>query len=464
MFTPKTREELAEIALGALITRSGLTDTNEGSVLHTLAHTLASLAASTERQIEAARAAFDFRAASGAELDARLSELPLSTISRLSATPARGAVEVTIEAQPAELIIEAGAAFGASRHPALLYLTTEAHTIAAGATRATLNLEAAEAGTSGNLNAGAIDQIIDAPAELISVNNPAPISGGTDEESDSALKRRAQLYLQSLARSQPAALEYLAYSHPSTAGRVILASLYEPPELRGESVLFVDDGTGQLESATRAGATYTGTAPAGGVSVIYHEAPAVDAPRVRITTPNGTRLLTEEEARAIPERGVIYITEGTFNEGDSYTLEPYQVFTGIISELQREIEGDTSAPTAAQGWRAAGTRVRVAPAQPYFLDIDLSLTAAAGYDLDTLHAAISSRLLELTYGLRIGAPLYAAQVTHEAMSVEGVLNARALEANTGGTPAERALGDIYPPPARVIRLRRLNLTPTTEET
>ena len=55
MFTPRTRDEIAEAALGALITRAGLTDTHEGSVLHTLAQAIAAISAATERQIERAR-------------------------------------------------------------------------------------------------------------------------------------------------------------------------------------------------------------------------------------------------------------------------------------------------------------------------------------------------------------------------------------------------------------------------
>ena len=464
MFTPRTRDEIAEAALGALITRAGLTDTHEGSVLHTLAQAIAAISAATERQIERARAAFDFREASGEELDARLSELPLSTISRLEAQPARGVIIVTLEPLAAPLTIEEGATFGASAHPDQLYLTREAYTIAAGATSAELTIYAAEGGTGGNLPAGAIDSLIDTPPQLTSCTNPAALAGGLEIESDSSLKRRAGLYLQSLARSQPAALEHLAYTHSSSAGRVVLASLHEPPEVLGYSALYIDDGTGRLDTATRAGATYTATAPAG-LNVIYHESAALSSPAVIVTALDAsTRTLTPAEVLGVPERGALYLSAGAISEGESYTLGPYQVYTGLIKELQDTIEGNPSNPAQAQGYRAAGVRVQVLPARPYLLDFDLSLIVSPSYEVDAIKAQLTQAIIELTYDLAIGAPLYESRLICAAMSLEGVQSARPLQAGTGGTLTERPLGDIYPPANRVIRLGALTLTPSTEET
>lgn len=463
MFEPRTRAEIAEAALGALISRAHLTDTHEGSVINTLAQMIASVSAATERQIESARAAFDFREASGAELDARLSELPLSTITRQPPQKARGVLVVTLEPLAAPLTIEEGATFSASAHPSQLFTTTTAHTIAAGETRAELAIESAEGGAAANLPAGAVDTLTDAPPQLTSCTNPAPLGGGLDEESDSALKRRAGLYLQSLARSQPAALEYLAYSHTSTAGRIILAATYEPPNVPGYTALYIDDGTGQLETQTRPGATYSAPARAG-LEVIYHEAPAVASPSIIITATDGTtRTLTSAQALGVPERGAVYLAAGAVAEGETYTLSAYEVYTGLISELQTAIEGDPADPLA-QGYRAAGTRVQVQPARPYRLDLDLALLIAPGYELSAITAAITSAFNELTYSLRIGAPLYESALTCAAMSAAGVISARALRAGTGGTPQEAALGDIYPPANRVIRLGALTITPTAEET
>lgn len=461
-FTPRTRAELSEIALGAIVARSGLDDTAQGSVIDTLAQSMAALAASSERKIGQVRAAFDLRNATGAELDERLGELPPYSITRHGAVNARGLVRLTFEALSSSQTIPAGSSFGSSTNQALVYLTTEALTLNTGATSAEIAVESAQAGSAGNAGAGTIDTILSAPAFIVAATNEAPISGGLDEETDSALKRRALLYLTSLARSQPRALEHLAYTQQTAAGRVILAALFESPDQAGYSELYIDDGTGQLDSRTAAGPIYQGTAGPSGVSVVYFQSPAVSAP-VLLTDESGS-FAPLDPARyvAIPERGALYI-EPAIPEGVSYKLGSYRYFSGLIEALQLEIEGDTSNPSAAQGWRAAGTRVRVLPAAPYVLSFDLALTVATGYDLDSVAAAAEQAIIELTFELTIGAPLYVSRLLCAIMETEGATNAHLYRAGTGTEPEPEPLADIYPPRDRVIRLGQVQIVPAAEE-
>jgi len=79
-FTPRNRDELARLVLGSIVSRTELTDTTQGSVIDTMSQAFGAVSASIERQIEKVRDAFDFRNATGAELDERLSELPPNTI------------------------------------------------------------------------------------------------------------------------------------------------------------------------------------------------------------------------------------------------------------------------------------------------------------------------------------------------------------------------------------------------
>ena len=135
-YVPRERDELARIFLGSLVTRSELDDVNQGSVIDVLAQSMASLANSTEHRIAGVRDAFDFRNATGAELDERLAEFPPSTISRLSATTASGTLTVTLLAQVSDLTIEPGASFSASLNPEIIYSTSTQTVISAGATTA----------------------------------------------------------------------------------------------------------------------------------------------------------------------------------------------------------------------------------------------------------------------------------------------------------------------------------------
>lgn len=463
-YTPRTRAELSEIALGAIIARSGLNDTAEGSVIHTLAQAIGALSASSERQIELVRAAYDFRNATGAELDERLGEFPPDTLSRHPATLARGVLTARFEALAAPQTISAGSSFGSSTNDALVYITTADSTAQTGDTSIELTAEASQAGTGGNIGAGVVDTILSAPSFIASIENQEPIAGGLDEETDAALKRRGLLYLASLARSQPQALESLAYNHTSTAGRVILAALWESPQTLGYSELYIDDGTGQLSAATATGTTYQGIAGATGVTRLYFDAPAAEAPTVLIDSGAGFSPLDPSLYIAQPERGVIYIEAGAIPSGTAYKLGAYSVYTGLIQELQSAIEGDTANPASSQGWRAAGTRVRVQPATPYRLDFDLALVVLAGYDLDSVAAAVNAALIELTYLLTIGAPLYVSHIINAIIETEGALNAHVYTAGTGSNPNPEPLADIYPPTNSVIRLGAVQIVPAAEET
>lgn len=463
-FTPRTRDELARLALGAIIARSDLSDTAQGSVIDTLSQAMGALAASVEQQIARVRDAYDLRSATGAELDARLLELPLSTISRHAPTRAAGLVTLTITASAEERTLDAGASFSTSTAPARAYQTAAPVTIAAGEVSVSAAVEALDAGRAGNIAADTLDTIDSAPNYVIAVTNPAAFGGGLDEESDEALKRRALLYLQSLARSQPAAMRYLALALASTAGRIILADLFEPPEAPGYSELYIDDGTGALSSRTLPGAQYTGTAGPAGLGVLYFDAPAVAAPRAQVLRGGVWVDTPPAQVRAIPERGVMYLSGGAISAGEAWRLTPYSVYAGLIAELQREIEGDPANPSTTPGARAAGTRVRVLPALPYVLNFDLSLLPETGADLDTLTSDITAALVELTYGLTIGAPLFVAEIIAAAMGVAGVRNVHPYRQGTGGTPTPEPLTDIYPPRDKVLRIGRLTLVPTTEET
>lgn len=464
-YVPRERAELARIFLGSLITRSELDDTAQGSVIDVIAQSQAALASSTERRIKGVRDAFDFRNASGAELDERLGEFPPNTITRLPATTATGTITVTIPAQASDLGISQGASFSASSVPDILYTVITASTISAGATSKDLTVEASEEGRAGNIGAEKIDTVIDAPVQITSVTNSAAITNGQEEESDSELKRRALLYLQSLARSQPPALEFAALNYSGTE-RITLASLYEDPNVAGMSYLYIDDGSGTLGTRTATGHRYTGTATAEGPTVIYHDAPAVNTLTISYVDPSTTLTRTVSPLKyvSIPERGVIYLDADAIPDTAPWTLGPYEVFTGPIAEIQRTIEGDPAHPNEYAGWRAAGTRVRVYPPSVAPLNADIHLTPENGYELNALSQSVETRLIDELSVYRIGEPLFVARLTEIIMGVDGVRNITLYAHETGDDAAPIPLEDLYPQSNRVVRLGTLKIIPAPEET
>ncbi|WP_027717307.1 baseplate J/gp47 family protein [Desulfovirgula thermocuniculi] len=78
---------------------------------------------------------------------------------------------------------------GSEAAPAIFFVTTQEVTIGSDGT-ATANIEAVEAGSKGNVAAGAIKLLAQPVSGVMGVNNPNPTTGGTEEESDAALLQR----------------------------------------------------------------------------------------------------------------------------------------------------------------------------------------------------------------------------------------------------------------------------------
>ncbi|MBR1659910.1 MAG: baseplate J/gp47 family protein, partial [Oscillospiraceae bacterium] len=113
----------------------------------------------------------------------------LRGLSRGSAQNARGTLRFYLDAAvDGAIAIPAGSecitAAGAS------FVTTEAAEIPEGSLYCDAAAEATRAGSAGNVPAGSGTYLRNAPAVVRGVTNPAPFAGGTEVESDSALRVR----------------------------------------------------------------------------------------------------------------------------------------------------------------------------------------------------------------------------------------------------------------------------------
>jgi hypothetical protein len=366
----------------------------------------------------------------------------------------------------ANLTINSDSTFTRSDAQNVIYTVVQAYTVPSGTSSFNVTVEANQEGIAGNCASGLINTLLDAPSEITSVTNSLPFANGQEQETDTLLKRRALLYLKSLGRCQPSALEYSALSLPSTQGRLILASIYEDPNQAGYSELAVDDGSGLLGDNQRDGAIYTATAgQTGGVRVFYHEAPAVEPVRIGIVSNLGIAVpLPPSQYLSIPERGIIYINEGAISAGQTYRTLPYRVYTGLIAEVQNYIEGDTNNPLVNAGFRACGTRVRVVPPTVKKLEFDMHLIPKSGYDLEVVTNQVLTAITQLTLDLRLGQPLYVAQIISAILDLGNVLSVKLYNYDQSDSQTPVVLDDIYPSGNAVIRLGRSNIIPNLEET
>jgi hypothetical protein len=285
---------------------------------------------------------------------------------------------------------------------------------------------------------------VSAPSGIIGVSNESPLISGTDQETDQALRERAYQHLASLARCQPSALEAIALAFRGTNNeRVTFARIFEDLEQPGFSELIVDDGTG-LGGLTRAGSVVSGVA-GDNQTQLWFESPAVALP---IVTINGAAL---DPARyfGAPEKGIIHLRDPLV-AGDTWSVNTYQVRTGILRELQAQTE------TA----RAAGTRVVVVPPETQTVYLKVGLVPVTGSDPNQVISDVRDGVLSFIAGLGPGAPLLMARLTAALIENPNVLNIYLREPSTNN-PAL----DVYPGSARrVLRGSSSTITVTLEST
>lgn len=192
---------------------------------------------------------------------------------RLPAQPASGGVVFQCVVAPTSPItIVAGTKVLSS--DGQQFVTTADGTIAAGALASgVVPVSAVTPGLSGNVASGAINQIAYSIVGVDAVQNPNPLSGGTEQEGDDGRRNRFQRYISTLQRGTADALEFAALS----TGRLVSARAVEPFAMTnppsgvpyaGLVWLVVDDGTGSgvldptVQDAVHK-AVYGYTAPSG---------------------------------------------------------------------------------------------------------------------------------------------------------------------------------------------------------
>ena len=439
MYTPRSSRDIVRDLVARVVARTDLSDIAEASVLGVLLRAVAEQIADSDVRLSQIRDQFTLSGAGGVDLDERAEELG---ISRLSATAATGIVTVSRTSTTASLTIPRGSVFGRSNSD-VTYLTTSAQTLAIGVASLDVNVVASVAGSAGNCAPRAIDTIVEAPDEIVSIVQGIALSNAQDQESDEDLRARATRHLNSLARAQPIALVHAVKSYTASDNtRATTATLYEPPDRLGYCELLIDDGTG-LGTAplTRPGAEVSVTLNSVLGQVIGIESPVVEDLSVSV---GSSSLLEGRDFTLNRARGILTLSESaSVSAGDVLTISGYQVYSGLISELQALIDGDIS--DISSGYRAAGVSVRVLPAPVQRVSLDILIVASAGSTLTTLKANVEAEVSAYLSALDAGSPAYRAAMISRVMGVAGVLNAQILVAGTSNESP-----DLYPSTSRTV--------------
>lgn len=460
-YTPKSAPKILQELKGLTLARTPLNDILPGSVLNTILNAVAQELGSVERSILAMREGFFLNTASGSELTERIAELPPAGITRLDSAPAAGAV-LRFERVNTVGSLEIPAGSTVASTAGNTYFVSQTVQFPNGANYIdNVYCVATSKGSQTNAEINTIVRLVSLPAGVVSVTNTVALTNGVDEESDEDLKVRAAYYLQSLSRCQRAALQFMALSFRGEQGeRFRYASIFEDVEVPGYTELVLDDGTGiDVQSVSVQGKTTSGVLSNTGFTLLYHESPAtapITPQNIVITRDGGTVTLNAADFVSIPERGLLYVKQGVLQAGDSWQLSGYRVFTGLIAEIQREIEGDYSNPSVLTGFRAAGTRVVATVPVKQLANFDVSIQVDLGYSYAAIESQVRSALANFVSTLPPGSTLFVSAMVEQARAIPGLRDIIFY-----GRNSTQRLENIYPETKKsAIRIDNQSITIT----
>lgn len=123
--------------------------------------------------------------------------------------------------------------------------TTGGYILPSGTLSITVPVQAVTAGSAANVQAGAINLLGSATANIDSVNNALAFTNGVDAESDDALKARFPNFIGSLSKATPAAVGYAVSQTQAGLSYAITENVDEAGNyMPGHFVVTIDDGTG----------------------------------------------------------------------------------------------------------------------------------------------------------------------------------------------------------------------------
>lgn len=464
IFSLRNRVQIIRDMVARVVARSPLAGLTRNSVVY---HILAAASAEDAEQylqLARLRALFSIDTATGSDLDERAAEIQPAVVARRSALYASGVCTfsrpgtIGATAVPAGSIVAATDARGQIR-----FRTTAAATILAGNTTVSgVPVIAMEAGSRGNVDAGQIVRFVTRIPGVTGVTNPASFTTGRDRESDEEFRARLKAYTQSLSRGTVTALTGYALNVLLTTGqRVLFAKVFEPAIPNGTVRLYIDDGTGAIETYSSA---FIGTpdvflpVAVGGERDVFTTQKPIRDDGSFVFRVNAVVQTRNVDYVLNAATGQITLSTTSYPTGlapsDACEAE-YRFYTGLIAATQRVIDGDPAFPTQFPGVRAAGITVYVLPPQTLLQSVTANLSVASGFDVTVVTQRVRDAIQDYINTLNIGDDVIVAELIQRIMDVDGMFDVD-LQSLTGSTPpANQVVGAT-----QVARIFSVNITLT----
>lgn len=156
-------------------------------------------------------------------------------LARKAARPAEGMLRFSRQTAPAgDIPIAQGVICATRTEPQVRYETLRAGVLPAGGTEVDIPAKSIDAGSAGNVSAGAVGVMVNTVPGITAVRNPAPFGGGVDEENDEALRERLLGAYREISNGTNAAFYYnLVMQHEKVLSAQII------PRRRGRGTVDV---------------------------------------------------------------------------------------------------------------------------------------------------------------------------------------------------------------------------------
>lgn len=298
------------------------------------------------------------------------------------------------------------------------FVTTAAGTIASGV--ATVAVQAAEAGAAGNVAAGTITSIV-SPASGVTVSNAAPITGGSDVETDEDYRERLLLeYAQGQGAGTRSDYERWALAYPGIGSVTVEALWSGAGTVR---VVVTDNNFDAVSSTVRTGLQAELDPPA-----------ATTATTGSHTLPVAT--INVVSTAAFRTSGFIQIDLGTSRQVVSYTGKTSTTFTGCAGGTGTVTAGSSvTQGGAGEGKAPIGAHVTVDTVTIVTAAIAGTVVHKPGYSLDGTAGTIATRtditnsIKEYIDNLAPGDDVVLSRVSAQFHRVPGVLDVTGVTIN-----------------------------------
>lgn len=313
----------------------------------------------------------------------------------------------------------------------LIYTTTALGTIADGNSDSNeVAVVAADKGTKYNVDPNTVTAFVSKPSGVETVTNPYAITNGQSKQTDDSFRAQIKAHILGLARCHVSGLEAAAVgTYDATTGKTCLyARTVEDPSSPGYCVLYIDDGAGTSES-TDSVTDENSQSPSGGVASggevdIYLAHKPIKEESAFTLKINGSPVSSSDYYMDWA-RGHIKLNSTVYPDGLTAThtvTGTYTYYTGLVSEVQKVIDGDTTDRATYPGYRAGGINAKVKPPQNVAQTLLANITVKDGYNQVTTIVLVKAAISTYINGLSVGDDVIRNELIERIMAVPGVFD------------------------------------------